>query len=156
VITHWKQGRTEIETMVKAGYLQKVSPDRELAELFLEHARLHLHTATQVQSTDPTGSFQIAYDAARKSCAALLENQGLRATSKGGHRAVEDALRAQLVPPLKSQLNNFGWMRTLRNASEYPSFDNPTADASDAHTAITYAKELLGLAEKLLDEMPVF
>ena len=156
MITHWKQGRTEIETMVKAGYLQKVSPDRELAELFLEHARLHLHTATQVQSTDPTGSFQIAYDAARKSCAALLENQGLRATSKGGHRAIEDALRTQLVPPLKSQLNNFGWMRTLRHASEYPSFDNPTADASDAHTAITYAKELLGLAEKLLDEMPVF
>lgn len=156
MITHWKQGRTEIETMVKAGYLQKVSPDRELAELFLEHARLHLHSATQVQSTDPTGSFQIAYDAARKSCAALLENQGLRATSKGGHRAVEDALRAQLVPPLKSQLNNFGWMRTLRHASEYPSFDNPTADASDARMAITYAKELLGLAEKLLDEMPVF
>jgi hypothetical protein len=156
VINRWEQGRAEVDALLNGGYLQKVKPDRKLAELYVEHAKLHLAASRQTLDIDPTGSFQLAYDACRKSLAAVLENQGLRATSKGGHRAVEDALRAQLVPPLGKQLNDFGWMRSLRNASEYPSFELPTADEDDALKAHPIAGEMIDLAERLLDQMPVY
>ena len=40
-------------------------------------------------------AYQLAYDALRKSAASLLEAQGLRATSRGGHVAVQDGVIAQ-------------------------------------------------------------
>ena len=94
MINRWEPGRADINAQLTAGYLQKVKPDRRLAELYIEHAKLHLAASRQTLGIDATGSFQLAYDASRKALAAVLENQGLRATSKGGHRAVEDALRA--------------------------------------------------------------
>ena len=156
MINRWEPGRADINAQLTAGYLQKVKPDRRLAELYIEHAKLHLAASRQTLEIDATGSFQLAYDASRKALAAVLENQGLRATSKGGHRAVEDALRAQLVPPMNKQINNFGWMRSLRNASEYPSFERPTADRADTTRAHPIAEELIAMAEALLDQMPVW
>ncbi|WP_371791797.1 hypothetical protein OG285_20430 [Streptomyces sp. NBC_01471] len=38
------------------------------------------------QPTTPWARTNLIYDAARKALAAALENQGLRATSRGGHR----------------------------------------------------------------------
>jgi hypothetical protein len=151
---HWEQGREEIDRMLASAMIQRISADSSLTNLYLEHARLHLASAQLVQEIDPTGSFQIAYDASRKALAAILAHQGLRATSRGGHRAVEDAIRAQLVPPLARQLNDFGWLRKLRNSSEYPSFNHPTADIADAQAALQIANELLGIAEELIDQMP--
>jgi hypothetical protein len=43
---------------------------------------------------DLPGAYQLAYDALRKSAASLLEVQGLRATSRGGHIAIQDAVIA--------------------------------------------------------------
>jgi hypothetical protein len=40
------------------------------------------------------------YDAAGKAFNAVLENEGLRTTSRGGHIAVLDAVSAQLDPHL--------------------------------------------------------
>ena len=80
--------------------LRSDTQGRMLAELYIEHAKLHLAASRQTVEIDATGSFQLAYDASRKALAAVLENQGLRATSKGGHRAVKDALRAQPVPTM--------------------------------------------------------
>ena len=119
----------------------------------LEEARRHLASAEATAHLDPTGSFTLAYDASRKALASVLENQGLRATSSGGHIAIENALRAQLVPPMQAELNTFGWMRKLRNSSQYPSLENPTADSNDAAIARGYAADLIAMAAKLLDVM---
>lgn len=156
MINRWERGRADVDAFLEEGRLQKVRADRKLADLYIEHASRHLASSRLAVDLDPTGSFQLAYDASRKALAAVLENQGLRATSKGGHKVVEDALRAQLVPPLGTQMNNFGWMRTLRNASEYPSFDRPTAERNDALTAHGYAEEIIRVATRLLNEMPVY
>jgi YD repeat-containing protein len=56
---------------------------------------------------DPEGAYTLAYDAARRALTAVLQNQGPRATSRGGHTAVYEAVRAQLDPPLGSILRPF-------------------------------------------------
>jgi hypothetical protein len=156
VIQSWQQGRAEIDEYLQLGLLQRVQPDRRIAEYYLSQARSHLLAAKCTLEVDPLASFQTAYDAGRKALAAILENQGLRATSKGGHRIIEDALRAQLVPPLGALVRDFGWMRILRNASEYPSFDRPVADTDDATKAHAIVAQFIASAEKLLDEIPVY
>ncbi|GAA1835207.1 hypothetical protein GCM10009682_61770 [Luedemannella flava] len=93
------------------------------------------------------------YDAARKALAAVLENQGLRATSRGGHLAVIDALTAQLDPPLGGILRPFDRLRRRRNQAEYPSADEPDLDASEVARDLPKVTEIVRAAEKLLDQM---
>jgi hypothetical protein len=106
--------------------------------------------------SDPTGSFQLTYDASRKALVAMLINQGLRPTSRGGHMVIEEALRAQLSPPRNEMVDGFGWMRALRNSSEYPSFDRPTASADDAADAQKLTAKIIAKSTELLDVMPVY
>ncbi|WP_166983946.1 hypothetical protein [Paramicrobacterium fandaimingii] len=115
-----------------------------------------MSAAWAIADQDPLSSFQLAYDAGRKALAGILISEGLRPTSKGGHRVIEETLRAQLDPPLGKLTNAFGWMRSVRNASEYPSFDSPVANADDAMTARSYAREIIDVAARLIDEMPVY
>ncbi|MFJ5292462.1 hypothetical protein [Streptomyces sp. NPDC088348] len=63
------------------------------------------------QPTTPWARTNLIYDAARKALAAALENQGLRATSRGGHIAIRDAALAQFEPPLGKILRPFDRMR---------------------------------------------
>ena len=155
-MTPWDQGRAEIEQLIASGSLERVAPDRALADLMLDEARRHLASSTITIDADPTGSFALAYDASRKALAAILENQGLRATTKGGHRAIEDAVRAQLVPPMKAELDGFGWMRSLRNSTQYPSMERPLAQAADTKHAQGFAQDLIEMSAKVLDVMPPF
>ncbi len=97
----WQQGRETLDGMLARGELQRVPPSREHADLLLMQASAHIKAAEIIGTVDPTGAYQILYDAARKALAAVLENQGLRATSRGGHITVIDAARAQLDPPLQ-------------------------------------------------------
>ena len=107
----WQQGRDTIEGMIARGELERVSASREHADLLLYQADQHVGSAQAIASSDATGAYQLLYDAARKALAAVLENQGLRATSRGGHIAVLDAVSAQLDPPLGTIL------RPLRSAT---------------------------------------
>jgi hypothetical protein len=156
VIARWEAGRAEIDAMLAAGYLDRVTADRSIAVQTISLATTHLESSLLTVDLDPVGSFQLAYDASRKALSAVLENQGLRATSRGGHRVVEDALRAQLVPPLGKHIADFGWMRTLRNSSQYLRPDRPIATREDALHAHVLAADLIELATRLLDQMPVY
>src|SRR3712207_6256518 len=72
--------------------------------------------------SDPDGAYTMLYDAARQSLAALLQAQGLRATSRGGHVAVQLAIEAQFPdPPPRTAFRPFGRLRTTRNRVEYDS-----------------------------------
>ncbi|WP_236808213.1 hypothetical protein [Amycolatopsis albispora] len=77
--------------------------------------RTHIASARLLIDSDPEGAYTLAYDGARRALAAVLQNQGLRATSRGGHIAVYEAVRAQLDPPLGSTLRPFNRMRIRRN-----------------------------------------
>ncbi len=153
----WQQGRTSIEGLIAEGRLQQVQPNRELAQLMLDQAIVHLQSARTVAVVDPVGSFQLTYDAARKALAAILVNQGLRPTGGGGgHAVLLVAVRAQLHPPLGVDLAPFDWMRRTRNDSEYPTADAPVASREDLDEALPAAERIIEIATRVLPTMPVF
>jgi hypothetical protein len=96
------------------------------------------------------------YDAARKALNAVLENQGLRATSRGGHIAVLDAVSAQLDPPLGSVLRPFDRMRRRRNQAEYPAADSPGLSAEDVERDLPKVQAIIETVVKVLDQMSPF
>jgi hypothetical protein len=92
----WEQGRRTIDQMIADHELQQVPASRDQANRLLAQARNHLSSAEKVLEEDPAGGYALAYDAARKAFAAVLENEGLRPISRGGHLAVLEAVRAQI------------------------------------------------------------
>jgi hypothetical protein len=126
----WAPGRDRIQQLLDGGELEQVTPDDRVAARLLRDAGLHLDTATAALAAgDLSGSYQLAYDALRKSSAALLAVQGLRPTSRGGHIAVQDAIAAQFGNSVRV-FRAFGRIRRARNNFEYPdsAVSGPTPD----------------------------
>jgi hypothetical protein len=95
------------------------------------------------------------YDAARKSLAAVLHAQGLRATSKGGHYAIQEAISAQFTkPPPRDAFRPFGRLRRTRNQIEYDDITPITADDVEADSPVV--RTLHAMAQQLVDVLPVF
>jgi hypothetical protein len=95
----WPTGIETIKSLLAANSLQKVAPSREAAQATLDAAAKHLDSAQAVAESDPDGAYTLLYDAARKGLAAMLQTQGLRSTSRGGHYAVQEAISAQFTKP---------------------------------------------------------
>lgn len=103
--------------MLAEGRLERVPPSRQQADLLIEQAEAHISSARAIAATDPAGGYAMAYDAARKALLAVLENQGLRPTSVGGHHAaLGEAVAAQLVPPLATTFRPFQRMPQTEQA----------------------------------------
>jgi hypothetical protein len=149
----WQQGRDTIDGMLARGELDRVPPSRAHADLLLAQAQQHLKSAQAVMAFDATGAYQLLYDAARKALTAVLENQGLRATSRGGHIAVLDAVSAQLDPPLGTVLRPFDRMRRRRNQAEYPAADHPGLAPEEIARDLPKVHGVLDAAARVLDQM---
>jgi uncharacterized protein (UPF0332 family) len=144
-------GSERVQELIDGGKLGQVPPDDELARRMLADARRHLATAAAAQSTeDLSGAYQLAYDALRKSAASLLEAQGLRSTSRGGHIAVQDAVIAQFGSSIRA-LRSFSRLRRARNTFEYPSTQTPGPSEDDVKDAIRVAREVNDAADKILE-----
>jgi hypothetical protein len=147
----WETGSERIAELVNSGELGQVPADIELARRMLADAGRHLATAAAAESTgDLSGAFQLAYDALRKSAASLLEAQGLRATSRGGHVAVQDAVIAQFGSSIRA-LRSFSRLRRARNSFEYPSTETPGPSGDDVKDAIRVAREVNDAAGRILE-----
>jgi HEPN domain-containing protein len=146
----WEAGSERIQELISSGELGQVPPDGELARRLLADAGRHLATAVAAESTgDLSGAYQLAYDALLKSAASLLEAQGLRATSRGGHIAVQDAVMAQFGSSIRA-LRSFSRLRRARNSFEYPSTETPGPSEDDVKDAIRVAREVNEAASKIL------
>jgi hypothetical protein len=152
----WNQGRETIERMLADRDLQRVAPSREQADRLIKQARAHMESADRVCDDDPDGGYALAYDAARKALTAILENQGIRSTTRGGHVAVFEAVRAQLDPPMGTKLRPFDRIRRQRNAVEYLSTDVPQLTSVDVREDIRKVEEMVDLATGVLDGMSPF
>jgi hypothetical protein len=107
----WEQGRAQVDKLITAGELQRVPASREHADQLLAQARKDLASAELLSDDNPKRAYESLYDAARMALTAVLENEGLRPTSHGGHIAPYTAVSAQLDPPVGSVLRPFGRMR---------------------------------------------
>jgi hypothetical protein len=149
----WQQGRQTLDDMIARGELERVPASRGQADLLLSQARLHWESAGAIAGSDPAGAYQLLYDAARKALVAVLENQGVRATGRGGHVAVRDAVSAQLDPPLGGVLRPFDRLRRRRNQLEYPSAGSPGIGAEEVERDLPKVEQIIDVAAKVLDRM---
>jgi hypothetical protein len=152
----WDQGRAVIDRMLADSELQHVPPSRDQADRLIAQAKGHTASAASICEEDPPGAYALVYDAARKALTAVLENQGLRPSSRGGHLAVYDAVRAQLDPPLGKILRPFDRMRRQRHDAEYPPASAPELTADDVREDIPKAREIIDLSERVLEQMSPF
>ena len=135
----WEPGRDRIAELLDAADLGRVAADLGIAQRLLDDAGRHLITATAaVPSGDLSGAYQLAYDAFRKSAASLLAAQGLRATSRGGHIAIQEAVLAQFGSTI-GVFRSFSRIRRARNSFEYPSAVTPGPSSDDVNDAISAA-----------------
>lgn len=151
-MTRWATGREDLEAMVTAGDLEQVAPSPENAARLLAEAERHLRSAQLVATADPAGGYDLLYAAARKAMAAALAVQGLRATSKGGHIAVQEAVTAQLGRS-GAVVRPFGRLRRTRNDADYPRLDTPELSAEDIAEDLPKAKEIVAAMQRLLPHL---
>lgn len=152
----WQEGRETVERLLAEGELQRVPADGARAATLVRTARRHLSSAATIRESDPEGAYATLYDASRKACGALLEAQGLRATSRGGHIALRDAVVAQFGALSGGQvLRPFDRLRRRRNDIEYPANDRGI-DLDEVDEALAKAQEIVDFAEKLVANLPVF
>ena len=152
----WEQGRAEVDALIARGLVEKVAPSREHADRLLAQARRHLANAQGAAAKDPEGAYGTLYDAGRKALWAVLANQGLRPTTRGGHLAVYDTVRAQLDPPMGAQLRPFDRMRRRRHEVEYPALDTPELDPDDVLADVPKIQAIIDIADRVLDQMSVY
>jgi hypothetical protein len=148
----WQPGRQKIAHLIEAAELQQVTADQIIAQRLLKDAQQHPGTAdTGLSRGDFSGAYQLAYDALRKSAVALLEVQGLRATSRGGHIAIEEAVLAQFGSTVRA-FRSFGRIRRARNRFEYPSTVAPGPSLEDVRDAIDVATQAREAAATILEQ----
>jgi uncharacterized protein (UPF0332 family) len=152
----WNQGRAAIDKLIADGELQRVPPSREHADQLLVQARKDLASAELLRDSNPKRAYESLYDAARMALTAVLENQGLRPTIRGGHIAPYSAVTGQLDPPMGAVLRPFDRMRRTRNRSEYPSFTTPEVTADNVHADLSAAAAIVETCENVLDDMSPF
>ena len=147
----WQPGRDTVQQLLDHGELERVTPDGAVADRLLADAARHLITASAgIETGDLVGAYQLAYDALRKSAAALLAAQGLRATSRGGHIAVQDAVSAQFGSTLRT-LSAFGRLRRARNRFEYPDSDDAGPSPDDVLDAVDVAQRTRDTVQTVLN-----
>ncbi len=151
-MARWQRGEAEVEQLARREELEYVTGAAADGVPLLTQARRTVATAASVVHADPHSAYVLAYDAARYACIALLAQQGMRATTSGGHYAVERAVRAQFGEGFRP----FADLRRRRNELEYPRLPADTATADEAQQAVETAQRLITAASQLLGQLFFF
>jgi len=151
-MTRWQRGETEVEQLEREGKLEYVTGAAADGGPLLAQAQRTAATAASLVEADAYSAYVLAYDAARFACVALLAQQGLRATTDGGHYAVERVVRAQFGAGFRP----FADLRRRRNELEYPRLPANTATADEAREAVGVAERLIAGAGQLLGQLSFF
>lgn len=151
-MARWKRGESDVEALIASGELQKLTGEAANGERLMEKAAVTLETARWAIESDPDSAFVLGYDASRQALTALLAHQGLRPTTRGGHYALEQAVRAQFGPGFRQ----FGALRRRRNELEYPERPGDDATNEEASEAVKNAQAIITDAEGLLGQLGLF
>jgi hypothetical protein len=91
-MARWARGADQIKAMLDRRELQRVAGGADAATALLDSADRHVQAANRALPLDYEGAYVLAYDASRKAATALLAQQGLRPTTRGGHVAAVEAI----------------------------------------------------------------
>lgn len=148
----WQRGHSEVEDLLTQGALELVRGAAADGTSLLASAESLLASATRELSANPEAAYVLAYDAARKACASLLAQQGLRTRSSGHHVTTEQVVRAQFGGPFDA----FASFRRRRSEIEYPRFPGDTVTADEAAQALERARAIHDAASQLLPRLTLF
>jgi hypothetical protein len=151
-VARWQRGQAEVEQLIRRRELEHVTGAAADGAPLLAQAHKTAATAAGLVHADAHSAYVLAYDAARFACTALLAQQGMRATTEGGHYAVERAVRAQFGEGFRP----FADLRRRRNELEYPRLPADTATADEAQQAAGAAERLIAAADTLLGQLSFF
>lgn len=151
-MARWSRGEAEVRALLASGDLQRLTGEAANGHRLLDKAAVTLETARSAVERDPDSALVLAYDAARHALTGLLAQQGLRATTKGGHYAVEQSARAQFGPGVRQ----FGALRRRRNELEYPDRPDDDATSTEATEAVEHAAAIITAANGLIDQLGIF
>jgi hypothetical protein len=151
-VARWPRGEAEVEQLVSRRELELVTGSQADGTALLAQARRTATTAAGLVESDTHSAYVLAYDAARFACNALLAQQGLRATTSGGHYAVERAVRAQFGEGFRS----FGDLRRRRNELEYPRLPSDTPTTEEVQHAVEDADRLIAAVDRLISGLTFF
>lgn len=154
-MSSWPTGRETVNAMLQRGEIDRVVGDLTNVHELLSIAPKHLASAEMLIATDPVGAYSMLYDGVRKSLAAILLAQGLRATTGGGHIAIERVVLAQFTkPPPSAAFRPFSRMRVTRHNGEYGS--NSAIDADLVRGDLPLARAMQKMAEVLTPTLEIF
>jgi hypothetical protein len=151
-MSRWQRGEAQVEQLLRHRELEQVTGATADGAPLLAQAGRTAATAASLVQADAYSAYVLAYDAARFACIALLAQQGLRATTSGGHYAVERTVRAQFGEGFRP----FADLRRRRNELEYPRLPADTATADEAEQAVDVARRLAASAGGLLGQLSFF
>ncbi len=145
--------QTLIAGVTRDGDVTAVNTGLSDALAEIEDAARNLSSAEHALLTDDlSGSFALAYDAARKSIQAVLTANGFRVRSgEGSHKVFVvisniDVFQGDGWPLLD-------WMRDVRNNAQYPRINYPKLKSMDCEKAINSAKLMHRDAKRILDSL---
>ena len=151
-MSSWPHGRATVLRLLEEGSLDLVTANTNFAMRLCDEANRHLQAVQTILEVDPSGAFQLAYDAARKACNALLAQQGLRATHLNGHRAISDLMKDQFSNngdhAVLGKLNS---LRRSRADSQYPSELTPSVSIEDAIYCYETSNDILKVVREILE-----
>jgi hypothetical protein len=151
-MARWIRGEAQIEQQLRSGELQAVRGAQADGTPWLAKAARTVATAASLVDADPSSAITLAYDAARFAAMAVLAQQGLRATTKGGHLAVDEAVRAQFGDALRP----FRALRVRRNELEYPDHPDEIVESEEATDAVSGSRGIIDACAKLLPHLGFF
>ncbi len=151
-MSSWPHGRATVLRLLEEGSLEFVTANTNFAKRLCDEARAHLQAVQTIIEVDPAGAFQLAYDAARKACNALLTQQGLRATHLNGHRAISDLMKDQFSNNEEYVvLGKLNFLRRSRADSQYPSELTPSISIEDATYCYETCLNILKVVKEILE-----
>jgi hypothetical protein len=151
-VSRWRKGEADVEKLLREASLDRIHGAASDGSVWLARAARILASAEGIAADDPESAYVLAYDAARHVCVGLLAQQGIRATSKGGHYAVEVVVRAQFGPVFR----DFGTLRRRRNELEYPAYPGASVEPDELTQAFEACRRLDDAARKLVGELSLF
>lgn len=141
----WQTGRDVIDELLADRRIERRPGADTGVEALIGRARQQLRSARMLLEDDPVTAYTTAYDAAKHAGMAVLAEQNLRATSAGGHVAIEPALNAQF-PVFK----NYRRLRQRRNELDYPTSAEDFSSSEESARAITRAEAIVDAADQLI------
>jgi hypothetical protein len=144
--------RASIATLLRGGSLERVPVDEVVVGNLLRQAANHLRTASAgVEADDPEGAFQLAYDACRKTCLALVMASGLRPKGFAAHVITFEAAAAVVADVAARRVVTEGAdLRFVRHGAEYRA---EAVGVADAHDAIAIGDELITVLTPVIDKI---